>query len=230
MSIYSDIVLADSPLGYWRCGESSGTTADNAEGTASRDGTYQNTPTLGVPGLISRDPDTAVSFTAAQSEYISTTITAMPALLSIECWVKIPFTDDSGLAGWWSSASLEAQLYATYGAIRFTFGSGNFVSYDTSNGLHTGKHHIVGTYDGTYSRLYYDGALVAGPTAYTYSGGTSNFGFLIGQYGAPWGTYWSGTIDEVAYYNYALTASQVRAHYEAGVAPPGISMSQRGVV
>lgn len=39
---YIDTVLATSPLAYWPLDEASGTTADNAEGTAARDITYQN--------------------------------------------------------------------------------------------------------------------------------------------------------------------------------------------
>ena len=48
---YSDVILADSPQAYYRLGEPSGTTADNAEGTASRDGTYTNTPALALIAL-----------------------------------------------------------------------------------------------------------------------------------------------------------------------------------
>lgn len=37
---YIDTVLATSPIAYWPSNETSGTTADNAEGTAARDGTF----------------------------------------------------------------------------------------------------------------------------------------------------------------------------------------------
>ena len=39
---YIDKVLSYSPIAYWPCAETSGTNADNAEGTAARDGTYNN--------------------------------------------------------------------------------------------------------------------------------------------------------------------------------------------
>lgn len=53
-----------SPYAWYKLDETSGTTADNAEGTAARDGTYVGTPTLnidGKPGAI-RAADKAVRF------------------------------------------------------------------------------------------------------------------------------------------------------------------------
>jgi hypothetical protein len=58
---YRDAVLADGPFAYWRLGEASGTTALDVTGTG-HNGTYANSPTLGVAGLIDGDSDTAVSF------------------------------------------------------------------------------------------------------------------------------------------------------------------------
>lgn len=56
---YMHTVLADGPAAYWRLGESPGaTTATDQTGTAH--GTYVNSPTLGEPGLVLWDPDTAM--------------------------------------------------------------------------------------------------------------------------------------------------------------------------
>jgi hypothetical protein len=46
---YQGEVLVDSPVGYWRLGETSGTIA-NDETANNLDGTYVNAPTLGVAG------------------------------------------------------------------------------------------------------------------------------------------------------------------------------------
>lgn len=48
---YSDKVNALGPIAYWRLNETVGPTADNYEGTAARDGTYINTPTLNQTGI-----------------------------------------------------------------------------------------------------------------------------------------------------------------------------------
>jgi len=58
---YDRLVLGDGPIAYWRLGEPSGTNA-NDETANNRDGTYVNTPTLGVAGNLVGDSDTAVSF------------------------------------------------------------------------------------------------------------------------------------------------------------------------
>lgn len=58
---YSSVVSADNPFSYWRLGENSGTTATN-EIAGEVDGSYDGSPTLGVPGLIALDNDTAVAF------------------------------------------------------------------------------------------------------------------------------------------------------------------------
>lgn len=57
-SAYATAVLADSPAGYWRVGEGSGTVA-NDSATSPHNGTYTGTPTLGVAGAVA-DGDTAV--------------------------------------------------------------------------------------------------------------------------------------------------------------------------
>ena len=52
---YVDEVRADNPTAYWRLGEASGTAAQEDDNLY--DGTYQNTPTLGVAGAL-RPPAT----------------------------------------------------------------------------------------------------------------------------------------------------------------------------
>ncbi len=47
---YSDEIQADNPLGYWRLGEMTGTTAVDASGNGI-DGVYSGGVTLNVPGL-----------------------------------------------------------------------------------------------------------------------------------------------------------------------------------
>lgn len=51
---YRDLILSHSPLGYWRLGETSGTTAADSSGNG-RNGTYTGTYTLNRPSLIPSD-------------------------------------------------------------------------------------------------------------------------------------------------------------------------------
>lgn len=60
-SAYANEVLADSPLLYWRLGETSGVTAVDSSGNG-RDGTYMGTPGLDRVGLQGNDSDGSVYF------------------------------------------------------------------------------------------------------------------------------------------------------------------------
>lgn len=98
---YAESVLNLDPVAYWRLGESSGTTAVDASGNGHT-GTYVNTPTLGVAGALSADADTAVAFTRASSQRVTT---AAPVITA---------TDDWTLAAWvnpTASATTRCILY-----------------------------------------------------------------------------------------------------------------------
>lgn len=56
---YAQVVLAKNPVGYWRLGEAQGAIAFDSSGKGV-DGTYNGSPSLGQPGAIANDPDTAV--------------------------------------------------------------------------------------------------------------------------------------------------------------------------
>src|SRR5438874_1551737 len=58
---YSQVILADHPIIYWRLGELSGRTAFDSSGHG-RDATYKKGPRKGVQGAIVGDADTAVRF------------------------------------------------------------------------------------------------------------------------------------------------------------------------
>ena len=53
---YFDTVMQYTPVGYWRLGELTGTTAVD-DGAFAKNGTYTGTFTLGRPSLIPSDPD-----------------------------------------------------------------------------------------------------------------------------------------------------------------------------
>lgn len=57
--LYRDTILSLSPMGYWRLGETSGSTATDISGN-NRNGTYLGSYTLGQPSMIPSDPDKAL--------------------------------------------------------------------------------------------------------------------------------------------------------------------------
>jgi glucose/arabinose dehydrogenase len=218
---YSQVVLADNPLAYWRLGEGSGTIADDLVG--SQNGTYVNTPTLGVAGA-SGDGNTAIRLAPPDKEYVNVpSLNAAPSNLSMELWVNSNgnANADVGLAGWWDADDDRAQIYwpsTTELRIGIQNAPGTtsplIVSGLTSL-ADSNWHHIVATHDGTSIRLYLDGVLVGGPLARPWTGTTFTDNFRVGQYAGVSGSPANASVDEVAVYNRALTPSEVAEHYAA---------------
>ncbi len=210
---YSAGVLADSPRGYWRLGESSGTTAVDASGN-SHNGTYLNGVTLGETGAIDNDTNTAARFDGLNdSVSIPDSADLRPTQLSVEAWIKPDAT-----ASYYGNVLTKAsgsngyglEQYGGPGKIRF-YVNGYSNAYVEAT-IPVGQwSQVVGTYDGQFVRLYVNGKL-SGSLAYSQAIDHSNQPLQIG--GTPnSGQSWKGGIDEVAVYDRALTANQVQEHY-----------------
>ena len=83
-------------------------------------------------------------------------------------------------------------------------------------------YHIVGVYDGTYARLYVNGAQAdAEVVGGTYTPNTNTAYPLTFGGRPPAGAYpFGGVMDEAAFYTNALSASQIAAHYAAATTNP----------
>lgn len=234
---YSSTVLADSPIVYYRLGEPSGTTADNAEGTAARDGTYRNTPTLGVTGLLPGDAGTAVNFAAASSQDVWLTTNILPAGsssgITVEFWAKwdaLPSVDTTRIIATWGGVSTTGNIRLGYrwysagvGWFEWLFTDG--VTGDIEiNSLHTWipttgtSYHIVVTHDyAAKSVLFYiNGSLIdtyAQPSQ-TGIAVAANAWLSVASYASSY--YWDDVLQEFAIFNSVLSAARVSAHYSAG--------------
>jgi glucose/arabinose dehydrogenase len=220
---YSSSVLADSPLAYWRLGESSGTTAADASGNG-RTGSYLNTPTLGAGGALTSDSNTAVGFNGTD-EYVTVPYAAAlnPAQVTVEAWAY-----PTGGQGTFRSvvtsrdyAPGNARGYILYASSantwQFWLGNGDWAVVFGPPIVLNQWTHLVGTYDGSTARLYVNGALAASAGASGFlqntvrplriaSGATDK---TAPQYYLP------GRVDEVAVYGSALSATRVQAHFAA---------------
>jgi hypothetical protein len=221
---YASVVLADTPIGYYRFAEITGTIADDISGNANQ-GTIHAGPTLEVATLLTDAADStdkAITFASASTQYVGVPMSMTPLgahAWSLECWfnmASIPLTTGNYVVmGWGNLATHQQALLAVKVA------AGPVVSFllttdgtDLNTGTVSGAttYHMVGTYDGTNLRLYVNGSLVAGPTAATMNL-VASFA-RIGNDSA--GNSFNGTLDEPAFYNYALSGAQISAHYAAG--------------
>ncbi|MCC7415577.1 MAG: hypothetical protein IT176_00435, partial [Acidobacteria bacterium] len=222
---YARQVLLDAPSGYWRLGESSGTTAADAS-PGAHTGTSTGGVTLGLSSAIA-DGNTAASFDGSNDYVTMGDVDAFDftTALAVEAWVQF-----SGTSGW----------DATYGPIVSKYGNegGYFLIRDFQSGkirwqgsgtngasrfalwyntlLNNGAwHHIVGTFStaSQTAALYVDGALVGSTTGSANPLASTSHPFQIGAWHN--GDTFGGQIDDVAVYDHALTASQIGEHYAA---------------
>jgi hypothetical protein len=83
---YANTVLGDSPVAYWRLGETSGTTAGDSTGNGHT-GTYAGGYTLNVLGPLVGDVDTGVLFDGTSGQMQSAGISLSASQMSVEGWV-----------------------------------------------------------------------------------------------------------------------------------------------
>ena len=225
---YASQVLADSPLGYYRLGEASGSVMADSSGRGNN-GTYPSTPsspTLGAPGLLVGDADTAVTFTGGQR-----------ALVPYASWMSVPqFTAECVFELSTLTGDMAIINRANYDAsntspdrVWFIHQNGGSLSfgvyfegggYYTSGGvatLVTGKpYHVALTYDGTTARLFLNGSLVGSVVrAGNPRAGSGVDLNVAADQGGNLGTTTGITIDEVAFYDHPLSQTRLVAHADA---------------
>lgn len=238
---YSAEVLADSPLAYYRLGESSGTTLVDSSGNG-RNGTFAGGVTHGAGRLQLADTDTATDFNGTTGKAtVSSPTWLNNAAITIECLYQpdvisgqrqlVDRDEASGAGGvrqWqWritSAGKLEAILFTSAGTKTVTGGT------TLTAGA---KHHGAVVYDGTDIRLYLDGVLDAAPVAA--AGTLTSAGTQALTIGYSWfnggagSSFFDGIIDEVAIYSTALSAARIAAHVAAipgvGIDAPAVDIA-----
>ncbi|HWQ93568.1 MAG TPA: LamG domain-containing protein [Clostridia bacterium] len=239
---YQSIVLSDSPLAYYRLGESS-STADVARNSGSLgtpgNGIYQKTRHR-VIGALAGNGNAAAALESSDGSPVIVPYNAAlnpSGAFTVEAWFKPAVATDDGAGpcplfnrktagarqGWvfFQRSPGTGWNFRTYG---------NGVDSGTTVNITGGSYtvgqwvHLAATYDGTTVRLYVDGAEVASgnPTAYQ---GNSTAALAVGSYsdlvgsGPAYQNPFIGHVDEVALYSTALSGSQILSHYNNGIDP-----------
>ena len=208
-----EVLATPGLVSYWRRGETSGTTATDAKGANT--GGYRNGMLLGRPGALLHDTDTSARLDGAD-DYL--TIADHSSLdtgdsFTLEAWVKRSST----------SSATKTLVSKGSGGYRLSFvndvltlshgGSGTIARASVSTTDTASFHHVVATKSGSTVRLYIDGENRTGGVTNRTVTNTST-ALNIGRYTS--GTeHFPGTLDEVAVYGDALSATQVRDHFRA---------------
>jgi RHS repeat-associated protein len=227
-STYQDQVKADGPAAYWRLGETSGSAAGDSSGN-SRSGTFDGLYQRNRASLLTGNADPAALLESLSG--LGGRITAetfgdiLGSRLTAEAWISFSDTAATGAEsllisrgwddqpGWALSLAKQSSGYQLKFAHKSPLGS----VVDTAAAIAPGTHHVAATYDGAYIRLFVDGAKVAERAAASLALGTTGKvhvgSELLKQ---------NVTVDEVAFYDKALTDDQLRVHGDVGAGqPPG---------
>ena len=235
-STYSQQVVADGASNYWRLDDpSTGTAVTDWAG--STDLVKASGTTLGAAGAIGSDTAAGVNGTINASAASNNGFVRAPQTFSVEAWFKTTSTSGGQVVGFGdvptgSSYRHDRQVYLN--------ASGNLVYYLDQNGAsksitspkaynNGAWHHVVATLSsGSGMVLYVDGAKVSSWSSITSGRAYGGF-WRVGADLLPGTTsstskFLSGTIDDVAVYPTALSATQVKDHYSdsgrtAAVAP-----------
>ncbi|NJP70685.1 LamG domain-containing protein [Streptomyces sp. C1-2] len=228
---YSDVVLADSPLLYYRLEETSGTTVASS-GSLAVNGTATGL-TLGQAGIPGTPSGKAASFdgTSSRIEAVTSNTFYNDKSWSVEAWFKCGATLANdyntivrrGSGGSYVLLRVRGSSNTNPNRVEayVSTGSGSVTLITATNTVNDNAwHHVVMTADGSTIRLYLDGSQKDSKTypAGTVAIATSQF---IGA-AESLSEWFSGSLDEVAFYGAALSAQRVTDHYNAGaVAPAG---------
>jgi large repetitive protein len=228
-SRYPAAVLLDHPVAYWRLGEPPGSMFA-LDQVGSSAGTYVNGPSLGEPGALVGDPDTAMTLNGTD-QYVHGVISdrfsplATGNTMSVEAWVLLHANPPSPsyVVSKGDPNNWEWGMGVQEGGLPFCIvwdpGGGLILEWLSSTRIQLALwHHLVTVVDKAASMpviIYLDGF----PTQGNLSTGpgqeeSGNAPLEIGRR-ATTTTYWPGSIDEVAFYSTALSMAQVQAHLDA---------------
>lgn len=217
---YASEVLADSPYGYWKLDETSGTTAADSSGNG-RTLTATNADCFSGSGTwVDGSPAARITATGrAINNYPASWFSGSPvATGTIELWFKLSATGVlQTLVGGWDGGAADKYLFVNDSNLLVAYiydGSAKYAASTTT--LTTGVwYHAVTTWDGSNLKLYLDGALegtTAAGNAYT---GSEFFGIQGGPGGVTPNNVAVGNYAHLAFYDDVLTSTRVAAHYAA---------------
>lgn len=218
---YRDVVIADSPVGYYRLQEPSGTVMANEMGVA---GAYAGSPLLNQPGPYVGSKAVKFFSPSANASFTAGSIAAGSSV-TVEYWL-LSTPADNGSNGAFSiggldfpsrcgahSPYLDNMLYFDYGntsvgrvQIDYTPYLSTWVLIHLTFDLATSKHAI------SLNGVEVASSINASAPAVILNGGTIGVAPGMGNM--------NGAMSEFAYYNVALTPAQRLAHFNATTQSP----------
>ncbi len=215
---YANSVATDTPVGYWRLGDTGTVVAAVVGPTGTASGGVTSTT-----GALTGDSDLARTFDGATG-YVS--VPSSPALnptgdFSVEAWARADTVHSgvvvqkggaNGYSVWQYRLSM-----TSIGQWRGTVfvGSNAYAVTAPASAVLGRWTYLVLTRSGNTLSMYVNGVLVATAAGAGTLNTTTSI-LAVGRSGASTTSWFDGSIDEVAVYDHALQAARVAAHYTAG--------------
>jgi hypothetical protein len=227
-SNYAAVVLADKPVAYYRLDDTPGVTSATDTSGSGLNGVFVGPDiSLGKPGLITNDPDTAMVMSpSAPMVFSYVDVGYRPALalsqFTIEAWVRPTSANPASILGLGEGYQMHVNEYGsgTYDVVVY----GCFLPSTRITVMPLQRVYLAAVYSPPIFELYVND-LAPDPFPYLATDG----GGCQPLYNPGWDTFaigadrtttdlptFDGTIDEVAIYDHALSQAQLRVHYAAG--------------
>lgn len=223
---YLDIVLANSPIGYWPLTETSGTNAADLSGNG-RNGTYTG-------GYILADTQLANSLANTvkldgDEDYINIadvdawSPTGASAQLTVEAWIKPSAVNRSATMIVAKHQEWQLRLESD-GKILWDVnrdGTATVMGCTSASAVNAGTvYHIMAVYNRATPKveLFINGSSVSSSTVVSFAVSNTTNPVQIGRRSDGGGSEFIGIIGYVAIYPTALSSSDAAAHYAAGIA------------
>lgn len=223
---YASVVMADSPLAFWRMNEESGSTLADSSGN-NRNLTTVSGVTLNNASLTNESSMKCISMDGSNKLSINggTWMPSGNAARTIELWFSstaAPSASALGLIGYGASSTRQAfnmrtaktssdPAPADKSYVFWTYADD--LDATVANSWNTGaSHHLALTYDGARNlKAYLDSVLIASKTLSGDLATPTNTTLYIG--GNILENAWNGKLQEVAIYDTALSASKIADRY-----------------
>ncbi len=224
---YSDLIMADNPMGYWRLDESSGPTAEDFTSN-NIDLTYGGAVSYGEAGILGAEGNGAVGLDGSTA-YVRDTAWGrfVKNQITLDIWFKPNVASGTqilmGSTGALNSYAYRYYMYGTGSRVAFRMYDGNYRILTSDDSFILDEwNHVALTYEvGDKIKMWLNGEKQSSEVDLTSASpwGYMQFGTTLWKDGIPKNSF-NGLIDEAVIYDTALDGATIRQHYWEGSGLP----------
>lgn len=203
------MTLLDNLISYWKLDGNSNDVVDSNNGTDT-DITYSS-----GNGKINN----GAGFNESSSKIVLKSSTSVPTNCTIACWIKTSSLSNVAsehIYGFVTSgnAMFSFNVYAGTPRLQLVDSNNNYCLVNSGSALNNGNwHYLVGIKSGSGIEFYVDGNS-QGTSSQTYNGNFNSN--IVAGYGNGGYIYYGGAIDEMGYWDRALSSTEVSQLYNSG--------------